>query len=108
MLIYYNNTLRILSHSVLLAFLKISSELEKKEIECLTYTTDIWNVDSGDVEFRTTEDIIHSNIENTDWNCSKVGKVEEIVGRAEAIRLFEGSSTIDWFKDYVRSRIIGF
>ena len=80
--------------------------LEKEDIECLTYTTDIWKVDSGDVEFRTTEDIIQSNIENTDWNCSRVGKVEDIVGRKEILRLFEGSSTMDWFKDYVRSRII--
>ena len=67
----------------------------------------MWKVDSGDVELRTTEDIIHNNIDNnTDWNCSTVGKIEEIVGREEVIRLIEGSSTMDWFKDYVRLRII--
>ena len=85
-----------------------SSELEKKDIECLASSTDIWKIDSGDVEFRTTEDIIHNNIENTDWNCFRVGKVEEIVGRAEVIRLFEGYSTMDWFEDYVRSTTIDF
>ena len=67
----------------------------------------MWKVDSSDVELRTTEDIIHNNIDNnTDWNCSTVGKIEEIVGREEVIRLIEGSSTMDWFKDYVRLRII--
>ena len=67
----------------------------------------MWKVDSGEVEFRTTEDIAHNHIENSDMNCSRVGKVEEIVERAEVIRLFEGySATMDWFEDYVRSRPI--
>ena len=67
----------------------------------------MWKVDSGEVEFRTTEDIAHNHIENSDMNCSRVGKVEEIVERAEVIRLIEGySTTMDWFEDYVRSRPI--
>ena len=50
------------------------------------------------------EDIAHNHIQNSDMNCSRVGKVEEIVERAEVIRLIEGySTTVDWFEDYVRS-----
>ena len=64
----------------------------------------MWKVDSGEVEFRTTENIAHNHIENSDMNCSIVRNVEEIVERAEVISLIEGySTTMDWFKDYVRS-----
>ena len=67
----------------------------------------MWKVDSGEVEFRTTKDIAHNHIENSDMNCSRVRKVEEMVEIAETIRLIEGySTTMDWFEGYVRSRPI--
>jgi len=94
-------------HTLTFFATRISSELKKDDIECLTYLndTDIWKVDSeGDVDFRTPKDNI-GFIQNTEWHCVTVETVEDIVARAEIMRLLErsnGTSTIDWFKNYVR------
>ena len=42
------------------------------------YSTDIWKVDSGEVEFTTTY-IIQNNIEDTNWNCSESEKLRKLL-----------------------------